>query len=128
MSAVPIFSMAERDHRWDLAREFMTRADLDALLVFGEHEDAGPAPFAHDTWFTNGRAGTTVVFPRDSDPVSLFPMEMFTKDHLEPNYAFGRHLAYIGGTVIVGADEPIELNPYTAQILQAAGKRAIRRR
>jgi len=83
VSAIPTFSMTERNRRWDLARDFMTREGLDALLVFGEHEDAGPAPFAHDTWFTNGRAGTTVVFPRDGDPVSLFPMEMFSKDHLE---------------------------------------------
>ncbi|MBB4684264.1 aminopeptidase P family protein [Amycolatopsis jiangsuensis] len=82
-SEVPTFSMAERDRRWELARAFMEREDLDALLVFGEHEDAGPAPFAYDTWFTNGRAGTTVVFPRDGEPISLFPMEMFTKDHLE---------------------------------------------
>ncbi len=80
---VPTFSMAERDRRWDLARAFMARQGLDALLIFGEHEDAGPAPFAYDTWFTNGRAGTTVVFPREGEPVSLLPMEMFTKDHLE---------------------------------------------
>lgn len=79
----PTFSMTERDRRWDLAREFMKRNGLDALLVFGEHEDAGPAAFAYDTWFTNSRAGTTVVFPRDNEPVSLFPMEMFATDHLE---------------------------------------------
>ncbi|MGW4427652.1 M24 family metallopeptidase [Streptomyces tendae] len=82
-TAVPTFSVAERDRRWDLAREFMSREGLDALLVFGEHEDAGPAPFNYDTWFTNGRAGTTVIFPRKGEPVSLLPMEMFTKDHLE---------------------------------------------
>jgi Xaa-Pro aminopeptidase len=40
---------------------------------------------------------------------------------LEPHYAFGRHLAHVGGTVIVGENEPIELNPYTAQILMASG-------
>ncbi|MFJ8748392.1 M24 family metallopeptidase [Streptomyces sp. NPDC102441] len=39
----------------------------------------------------------------------------------EPNYAFGQHLAYIGGTVVVGEDEAVELNPYTAQILRATG-------
>lgn len=38
---------------------------------------------------------------------------------LEPQYAFGRHLAHVGGTVIVGEDESIELSPYTAQILRA---------
>lgn len=39
----------------------------------------------------------------------------------EPNYAFGRVKATIGGTVIVGEDDPIDLNPYTAQILRAGG-------
>ena len=80
---VPTYSIAERDRRWNLAREFMQREGLDALLVFGEHEDAGPAPFAYDTWFTNARAGTTVIFPRDGDPLSLLPMEMFWRDYLE---------------------------------------------
>ncbi|WP_433444843.1 M24 family metallopeptidase [Nonomuraea sp. CA-141351] len=81
--AVPTFSTAERDRRWDVARAFMKSEGLDALLVFGEHEDAGPAPFAYDMWFTNGRAGTTVVFPRGGDPISLLPMPLFTMDHLE---------------------------------------------
>ena len=75
--------MAERDRRWNLARTFMDREGLDALLVFGEHEDAGAAPVSYDTWFTNGRPGTTVVFPRASEPVSLMPMTLFALDHLE---------------------------------------------
>lgn len=33
--------------------------------------------------------------------------------------ARGRHLAHVGGTVIAGENEPIELSPYTAQILRA---------
>jgi Xaa-Pro aminopeptidase len=81
--AAPTYSIAERDRRWNLARAFMQSEGLDALLVFGEHEDAGPAPFAYDTWFTNARAGTTVLFPRDGDPLSLLPMEMFWRDYLE---------------------------------------------
>ena len=40
---------------------------------------------------------------------------------MEPNYVMGQHLAYLGGTVIVGDPDPIELNPYTAQILRAEG-------
>lgn len=80
---MPTYSMAERDRRWDLLRAFMRREGLDAMLVVGEHEDAGPAPFAYDAWITNGRAGTTVVLPRDGDPIVLVPMEMFTKDHRE---------------------------------------------
>ncbi|NBE93074.1 aminopeptidase P family protein [Nonomuraea sp. KC401] len=80
---VPTLSTAERDRRWELARVFMEREGLDALLVFGEHEDAGPAQVAYDTWFTNGRPGTTVVFPRTGDPLCLFPGPLFIADHLE---------------------------------------------
>jgi hypothetical protein len=72
--AVPTLSTAERDRRWNLTRAFMAREDLDALLVFGEHEDAGPAQVAYDTWFTNERPGTTVVFPRDGEPIALSPL------------------------------------------------------
>jgi Xaa-Pro aminopeptidase len=61
----------------------MDREGVDALLVFGEHEDAGPAPFTYETWFTNGRPGTTVIFPRAGDPVSLVPFVLSNMDHLE---------------------------------------------
>ncbi|MEO3891927.1 M24 family metallopeptidase [Nonomuraea sp. B5E05] len=77
------FSIAERDRRWRAARSLLDDLGLDALLVFGEHEDAGPAAVAYDTWFTNGRPGTTVVLPRTGDPVVLFPAPMFIMDHLE---------------------------------------------
>lgn len=80
---VPVFSVAERDRRWDLARSFMDDEGVDALLVFGEHEDAGPAPVAYDTWFTNGRPGATIVFPRTGEPIALLPGPMFIMDHLE---------------------------------------------
>jgi hypothetical protein len=61
----------------------MQREGLDGLLVFGEHEDAGPAPFSYDMWFTNGRAGATVIFPRTGELVQLLPAAMFVMDHLE---------------------------------------------
>ncbi|PRX96535.1 M24 family metallopeptidase [Allonocardiopsis opalescens] len=82
-TAVPTLSPAERDRRWDLARALMAREGLDALLVFGEHEDAGPAPVAYDTWFTNDRPGTTVVFPRDGEPIAHLPGPGFILDRLE---------------------------------------------
>lgn len=82
-TAVPMLSMAERDRRWGLAWELMDREGLDALLVFGEHEDAGPASGAYDRWFTNGRAGTTVVFPKAGEPVVLLPSVQYILDHLE---------------------------------------------
>ncbi|MFC0111408.1 M24 family metallopeptidase [Kibdelosporangium aridum] len=81
--AVPTYSTTERDRRWGLARELMDREGLDALLVFGEHEDAGPASGAYDRWFTNGRPGMTVVFPRTGDPVALLPSGQYIMDHLE---------------------------------------------
>lgn len=56
--------------------------------------------------------------PTISGDMELKPGMTFA---LEPNYVFERHLAYLGGTVIVGEDEGIELNPYTAQILRAPG-------
>jgi Xaa-Pro aminopeptidase len=37
----------------------------------------------------------------------------------EPGCGFGSRIVTIGGTVIVGDDGPIELNPYTAQLLCA---------
>ena len=81
--STPTYSIAERDRRWNLARTFMDREGLGALLIFGEHEDAGPAPVNYDTWFTNGRPGSTVVFSRAGEPISLFAMPLFVLDHLE---------------------------------------------
>ena len=80
---VPELSMAERDRRWGLARTFMEREDLDALVVFGEHEDSGAAPYNIDNWFTNDRPGVTVVFKKTHEPVILTPMPSFIFEHLE---------------------------------------------
>lgn len=76
-ATVPAYSLAERDRRWGLARAFMEREGLDALLVFGEHVDAGPAPFCLDTWFTNDKPGSIVVVPRDGEILAIVP---FTSD------------------------------------------------
>ena len=37
----------------------------------------------------------------------------------KPSRGFGRHIVTIGGTVIIGEDEAIEFNPYTAKVLRA---------
>jgi hypothetical protein len=37
----------------------------------------------------------------------------------EPNCVFARRTANLGGTVVVGDDAPIELNPFTARLLHA---------
>jgi Xaa-Pro aminopeptidase len=79
----PTFSLAERDRRWNLARSFMRRHGVDALLIYGEHEDAGASQFNFDTWFTNDRPGTTVLLPSDGEPVVFLPMPLYALDRLE---------------------------------------------
>ena len=83
MNAVvlPTYSTAERDRRWQLARTFMDREGLDALIVYGEHEDAGPAAFNLDTWFTNDRPGSVVVLAEAAEPIVHAPMALFIEDH-----------------------------------------------
>ena len=67
----------------------------------------------------------TEAYPPGSDQPTV-PSDMEIKPGMsfafEPNYAFGRHVVHLGGTVVVGEDGPMELNPYTAQIIKAAGK------
>ncbi len=82
-SPPPVYSLAERDRRWALANDLMQRLNLDALLVYGEHEDAGPAPFSFDTWFTNDRAGTTVLMCQGETPLSFVPMPLYLLDRIE---------------------------------------------
>lgn len=83
MSKVPTFSTAERDRRWNLARDFMKQEDVDALIVFGEHEDSGGAPYNIDNWFTNDRPGQTVIFKMSGEPITLVPMPSFFFEHME---------------------------------------------
>jgi hypothetical protein len=75
--------MAERDRRWNLTRTFMERRGVDAIVVFGEHEDSGSVTVAYDIWFTNSRAGTTIIFPRAGQPLPLLPMTIFTMGYME---------------------------------------------
>ena len=79
---VPTLSLAERDRRWNLARAFMERENLEALIVFGEHEDAGAGPHSFDTWFTNDRAGMIVIFSRDGELTAFVPMSTYINTHL----------------------------------------------
>ncbi|BBZ25808.1 putative peptidase [Mycolicibacterium madagascariense] len=87
---VPTFTWAERDRRWDLARAFMAQHGLTALLVYGEHEDAGASQFNVDTWFTNDRPGATVLMPRDGEPIAFLPMPLYVLDRLEATRRGGR--------------------------------------
>ncbi|MEY9927511.1 Xaa-Pro aminopeptidase [Catenulispora sp. GP43] len=83
MLSVPTYSAAERDRRWEVARELMASEGLDALVAYGERECADLAPFAPDTYFTNDRPGSIVVFCRDADPVQLVWSTLPIQDHIE---------------------------------------------
>lgn len=83
ISTMPTYSRAERDRRWAMARDLMRSEGLDALLVYGEHEDVPAAPFAVDNYFTNDRPGSIVMFCRDADPVQLAWSPMHVEDHIE---------------------------------------------
>ena len=80
---VPTYSLKERDRRWNIGRQLMEKEGLDALLIYGDREGAFPAPFCADTYFTNDRPGAIVVFPRNSEPVSITAFPMAVTDHLE---------------------------------------------
>jgi Xaa-Pro dipeptidase len=79
---VPEFSLAERDRRWNIARQIMEEMDLEGLVVFGSREGAFPAPFAMDNFFTNDRPGACVVFPRNGQP-RVLAFALAANDHMQ---------------------------------------------
>lgn len=44
--AIPEFSLAERDRRWNIGRRIMDEMDLEGLVIFGSREGAFPAPLS----------------------------------------------------------------------------------
>lgn len=76
----PQLSHAERDRRWQLARDFMDRQGLDCLLVFGSERHGVPL---YGNWFTNDRPGTTLLFPRHGELVGLCWSTQVISAHLE---------------------------------------------
>ncbi|MFD1543529.1 M24 family metallopeptidase [Nonomuraea guangzhouensis] len=74
---LPTYSPAERDRRWDLARELMDAEGVDALIV---HSGAEWAP---DVYFTNDRPGAIVVFPRADEPIALVRSPARLGEHLD---------------------------------------------
>lgn len=74
---------------------------------------------------TIGRLDGAEDYPPMADYPTLqadLVLEVGMSFAFEPNYAFGRKKATIGGTVVVGADGPEELNPRTARILRAGAE------
>ncbi|MDR3514498.1 MAG: M24 family metallopeptidase [Azospirillaceae bacterium] len=80
---IPTYSRAERDRRWSLANGLMEENGLDALIVYGDREGAYPAFFAPDTWFTNERPGSIVVFPKGEEPIVIVFLTTVIEDHIQ---------------------------------------------
>jgi Xaa-Pro dipeptidase len=83
---VPTYSLAERDRRWNLANQLMEQEDVDALIIYGDREGAFPASYAFDTYFTNERAGSIVLFPKNEEPISVVFLTTVVEDHIQAGY------------------------------------------
>jgi Xaa-Pro aminopeptidase len=79
---LPSFSQKERDRRWKLARDVMKEEGVAALLVAGDHGRGAPMS-APDTYLTNDRPGSWVVFPREGDPTIFVWSGQVVAGHVE---------------------------------------------
>ncbi|KAB2707101.1 M24 family metallopeptidase [Brucella intermedia] len=124
----PRLSLSERDRRWNIARKIMNVAGVDGLIVYGDRESSAPAPFSPDSYFTNDRLGSIVIFKGDEPPIVLAFAPMAVSDHmqarlrgdqqwLEPEQIFvgknGAHLVSILNRIgLTGKIGVIGLEPY----------------
>jgi Xaa-Pro aminopeptidase len=100
---VPVYSLAERDRRWALARKLMAAEGVDALIAYSGRGCTGAAGFAPDAYFSNDRPGSVVIFCRDAYPVQLVWSNLPVQAHLEVARRGGQ--MWIGPAGIrVGAD------------------------
>lgn len=83
---VPTYSMAEKERRWNIANQIMAREGLDALLIYGDRECAFPGAFAPDTYFTNERPGSIVLFPKNEEPIVVVFLTTVIEDHIQSGY------------------------------------------
>jgi Xaa-Pro dipeptidase len=84
----------------------------------------GMNPFGTNSGFAGvtppqgiGRYGRVGQVPLVGGDVVLRPGMTFA---VEPNCAFGRRAVNVGGTVVIGENEPIELNRVTTRLMHAA--------
>ena len=81
--AIPTYSIAERDRRWQIANQLMEEQEVDALIVYGDREAAFPASFAPDTYLINERPGAIVLFPKGGEPISVVSLPTVIEDHIQ---------------------------------------------
>ncbi len=90
---VPTYSEKEKERRWGIANQIMEEENLDVLIIYGDREGAFPAPFAPDTYFTNERPGSIVIFPKGREPISVVVLITVVEDHIQAN--FGKNHGWI---------------------------------
>jgi len=56
---------------------------VDALLIFGERDGSGNPQVSPDVYFTGERAGGTVIFPADGEPIVHVWGTNSLADHME---------------------------------------------
>lgn len=83
---VPKYSKNEKLRRWGIANRIMEEEELDALIIYGDREASFPASFAPDSYFTNERPGTIVIFPRHGEPISIVPLITAVEDHIQESH------------------------------------------
>jgi Xaa-Pro dipeptidase len=83
---IPTFSALEKERRWSIAHQLMVQENVDALIVYGDREGAFPGSFAPDTYFTNDRPGSIVIFPKNQEPIAIVFLTTVVEDHIQAGY------------------------------------------
>jgi len=91
---LPVFSLKERDRRWKLANDLMENNNLDCLIVYGDREGSFPAPFSPDTYLTNDRPGSIVIFPKNGEPIALVIIVTVIEDHIQAK-RYNKHQGWL---------------------------------
>lgn len=83
---IPVYSEKEKNRRWQIANRIMEEENVDALLIYGDREGAFPASYAPDTYFTNDRPGSIVIFPKNAEPIAVVFLVTVVEDHIQAGY------------------------------------------
>lgn len=81
---VPVYSLAERDRRWVLARNLMAAEDVDALIAYGGHACAGASGFAPDAYLSNDLLERLAAIAASRQP-ACWPAEGSPGDSTAPH-------------------------------------------
>jgi Xaa-Pro aminopeptidase len=100
------FTLEERDHRWNAAREAMDARGIDCLVVIGR----GMKGNGHVRWLDNGDYGErSLVFPRKGDPMTFWLLQNWGKWYTESCWEGVRYRGHEGKVSIVAAEAIADL-------------------